>query len=144
MSNTLRMSPKIAKQLHDALAVVVLSDASREWLEANDPMAFKQALDALTDADPLFGQQLDEARQNLATRREEYRLKMGGYFVEVDGQPWCAAPHNLFREVCLAGGHPTCTYRDRAEAEAHVALIKQVAPEVKALVRPGACTRRED
>lgn len=43
-------NPKFSKQV-SALAVIVLDRRSRQWLRENDPMAFRQAVEALSEVE---------------------------------------------------------------------------------------------
>lgn len=44
---TLPITPAGAQRLFDALSVIVLTAPIRQWLEANDPQALRQACEAL-------------------------------------------------------------------------------------------------
>lgn len=142
----MNVSPNIQQRLFDALTVILLSRSSREALEGVDPKAFEQALAAANSADPTFLPLLAETRLDEQGSDEQARLAMGGYYVEVDGEPWC----QVSREIAVRVGdvrrvdglhdlYLICRHDKRAEVDAHADLVRRVVPEATVFVRPGGC-----
>jgi hypothetical protein len=155
MAGILRSSPKITADLFRALALVALNGDHRAHLEGTDPMGWKQVSEALAAADPEFPSKLDlarasaaerkaEAERDLAAQREAARLARGGFYVRVDGRPFCGVPSKIFSDVVAAGGRATCEHRTLAEAEALAAIVRRVSTGSEVEVVPGGCPRMED
>jgi len=136
-------SPKITRKLYNALAALILTNRTREQIRWGYPKGFDQAVAALSEADPEFVERLAETQQALAKSEEEARLRMGGYYIKIDGTPLCCCPTAKIANLSKRSVYAPCWQRELSATVEAVEAIREMNPDCKVTYHAGGCPREE-